>query len=292
MSLKREDRKTPRQVDAFERLDVAMQKVLTHPMAVKLLSAGPLLPEDYYAPACGRCGDTGYLVRRDVQPGEPGFGQLVPCTCEVAQARIQARLDRIWAQTDIPPSKREYTLESLAAIDSTRAKLAADLREWSEQVSRWLVILGPKGTCKSGGAIAVLLEHIRNGGSGRYVSVPELLKGIRKTYRADSPGDEDEALQPLIEAGLLVLDDLGVEKLTEWGQEKLWYVIDKREGLNTAANPHRTIITTNLSLATLPPYLDPHARTWDRIRGVAAIMETRGDSVRGNRRRPQGELPF
>lgn len=278
---------------AAVRLGDAIKALLGHPAMERIAELGPALPEDFEEPvACARCRDTGYL-RRNVGPDDPNFGKLLECNCAVVQERIQRRLERLWADTDIPPAKREYTLESLAEIDSTRAAFAADLRAWQANPVRWLVLLGPKGTAKSGGAISLLLEHIRNGGSGRYVSVPALLKGIRKTYKPGSDGDEDEALQVLIDAGLLVLDDLGVEKLTEWGQEKLWYVIDKRDGLNTRDDPHPTIITTNLSISELPTYLDPHARTWDRIRGWADIIQTRGDSVRGRApRRPQSDLPF
>jgi DNA replication protein DnaC len=226
-------------------------------------------------PSC--CRGAGYRVRRDVEPGHSDFGKLIECRCEIGQARAKRRQDRIWSETLVPPRMASYSLDSLAARD---AELAEKLREW-QQTDRWLVLHGPKGTCKTGAAAALLVEHVQAGGTGLFVKPARFLERIRRTYgNVEGPGEAD-VLQSLIDAPFLVLDDLGTELLTKWGKEKLFTVIDEREERHMQGAPRRTIVTTNLTLGALAAHMDDEGRAWDRIRGWADVIETTGESQRG-----------
>jgi DNA replication protein DnaC len=90
-----------------------------------------------------------------------------------------------------------------------------------------------------------------------FVVVPELLRAIRNGYKGE--GDTAEKLVQAAEtAPLLVLDDLGAEKPTEWVQEQLFIIINRRyEELLP------TLITTNCSMAELIDRIG--RRTADRI---------------------------
>jgi DNA replication protein DnaC len=79
--------------------------------------------------------------------------------------------------------------------------------------------------------------------ASRFVGVPELLDSIRRSYEYD---DEVDPLRALRRAPLLILDDLGREKATDWVLERLYVLIDDRYG-----NHRPTIVTTNYSLDEL-----------------------------------------
>jgi hypothetical protein len=64
---------------------------------------------------------------------------------------------------------------------------------------------------------------------------------VRETYNRSVDETEMEVLRPVLEADVLVLDDLGVEKTSEWVQETLGLVINTRYNARRA-----TIVTSNL----------------------------------------------
>jgi DNA replication protein DnaC len=250
---------------------------------------------------CIRCRGAGYMVR-DVLPGHPDFGKLVECSCEIGQQRAERRQQRIWSDALVPPKMANYSLDTLGRRPG-KAELAELLRGWRD-TGKWLALLGPKGTCKTGAAVALLLEHVREHGpgTGRYVVLPTVLAKVRKTYddrSADAP-DELEVLQTLIDVQFLVLDDIGTATLTGWGQEKLFTVINERDLHHRVSDPRITVVTSNLPLVaprdkpkapTLPKHLDDEGRTWDRIGGWCGpkrpdgsyewVLELGGASQRG-----------
>lgn len=66
-----------------------------------------------------------------------------------------------------------------------------------------------------------------------YISVPKLLRKIRSTYDRNSEVTEEQIFNALETADLLVLDDLGAENDSEWAEEKIFDLIDSRQGMST-----------------------------------------------------------
>lgn len=144
------------------------------------------------------------------------------------------------------------------ARDGTKTALAAARRLVDAGGDRGLVLTGPPGSGKSHLAVAVLaarieawVEHypvaieevaprevrVRPPHGLRFVVVPSLLDQLRAgvEYR-----DRDDPLPGLVHADLLVLDDLGREKSTDWVLERLYVLVNDRYN---ACRP--TIATTN-----------------------------------------------
>lgn len=69
--------------------------------------------------------------------------------------------------------------------------------------------------------------------SAIYISVPKLLRKIRSTYNQGSDVTEEQILNVLETTDLLVLDDLGAENNSDWTEERLFDIIDSRQGLST-----------------------------------------------------------
>jgi DNA replication protein DnaC len=224
---------------------------------------------DWSEPAinCARCNDTGFLAR-NVPPTDPEFGRPLECPCGIVATR---RRMKIWRASQIPPTMLEYTLDSYAALTGNTA-LASDLRAWQETGDDAL-FLGPVGVGKTGLAVALLLEAMRASRTGLYVVAPSFLSRIRATYGRDGDVDETDVLESVVGVNDLVLDDLGKVKLTDWGQEKLFTVVNERYLYG-----RRTIYTSNLDLAGLEEHLWP--ATFDRIRARSSIFTLSGDSLR------------
>jgi len=114
-------------------------------------------------------------------------------------------------------------------------------------VDRGLLFYGPHGVGKTHLAIGILKEAIRHKGArGFFFETRDLLRMVRDTYNQTVEETEMEVLEPVLEADLLVLDDLGSEKTSEWVQETLGLVVNTRYNKNLP-----TIFTSNLD-DTLP----------------------------------------
>lgn len=78
---------------------------------------------------------------------------------------------------------------------------------------------------------------------GRILEAVELFLKLRDTFSKDSPLDESGILTGYVNVPLLVLDDLGAEKVSDYVKQTLYLLINKRYG-----DCRDTIITSNLSL--------------------------------------------
>ncbi len=103
-----------------------------------------------------------------------------------------------------------------------------------------LIITGPSGVGKTHLAIAAIKVLARKGIRSLFCYYGELLKKIQNSYNPQSQIGELEILKPVFDAEVLVLDDLGAVKPTEW----VWDAVSLI--LNTRYNDSRTtVITTN-----------------------------------------------
>ena len=83
-------------------------------------------------------------------------------------------------------------------------------------------------------------------------------------------------LEPLIDCELLVIDDLGAERDTDFALEKVYNVVDSRY---RAKRP--IILTTNLSMEEMKENLDiRYTRIYDRIFEMCYPMQFKGLSWR------------
>jgi DNA replication protein DnaC len=134
----------------------------------------------------------------------------------------------------------------------------------------WCVFLiGGFGNGKTHLAIATLNEWTRQGGNGYFTKTADWLALLRR--HVDPPEGEVDAEQLLdnyVAVPMLALDDLGAEKVTEWGGEQLYRLLDRR---CDARRP--TIVTSNAAVDALDP------RIVSRLREGLVIC--RSPDVRG-----------
>jgi hypothetical protein len=104
-----------------------------------------------------------------------------------------------------------------------------------------LLLKGSAGCGKTHIAVAVLKAIVAKGYRGLYYNITDLLVHIRETYSADSSIGEADFLDEIQAPDLLVIDDLGAQKNTEWVNDRLYLIVNRRY---EACRP--LLVTTNL----------------------------------------------
>ena len=105
-------------------------------------------------------------------------------------------------------------------------------KSFAESPEGWLVFAGPHGCGKTHLAVAIINERLKKGEPVLFAEVPALLDHLRASTRPDSYTAENEISEEDIKsAPLLILDDLGSEYSTTWGEEKLYQIVAHRHNL-------------------------------------------------------------
>jgi DNA replication protein DnaC len=234
-------------------------------------SAPSKLPADL-APKCALCGDTGW---KTVLSGDEK--RVTRCDCAA-----RSRAERLVEQAHIPPRYENCTLANYQADGPQRGLAAAKLAaaKFVEQYpldKTGLLLIGPSGSGKTHLSVAILKDLILSKGvSCLFCDYRELLKQIQNSYNPSVQVTELDLLRPVFHAEVLVLDDLGAVKPTEW----VWDTVSVI--LNTRYNENRTtIITTNFMDGPAAALAGPRA---------AAREETLGDRIGERMRSRLGEM--
>ncbi|SQB14156.1 phage DNA replication protein (predicted replicative helicase loader) [Enterocloster clostridioformis] len=232
----------------------------------KAAAGAELAGNEYIDPAdglihCKKCKGQ----RQTIVPnfGKPGY--FMPrciCQCQREAEERQRRMERIKRRKAQGLQDRylcDYTFANDNGQNPLMDKARAYVENWKEAYGNNTgpLLFGDVGTGKSffAGCIAnALLDR----------DVPVLMTNFPTILnRLTGMFSEDRAafIASLDEYDLLIIDDLGVERSTDYAMEQMFFVIDSRYH-----SRRPMIITTNLKLSELkkPPAL-AHARIYDRI---------------------------
>lgn len=229
---------------------------------------------------CQYCYDTGLVVDHTRRPGEPGFGEAAPCTaCGMATGLKVARLFR----QSVPPRFADVTFDSYPHSPATAPLLEA-VRGWVvAPVRESLLLAGSYGVGKTGLAICAFRARVATTHcEALFLTTPALLDRIRETYnqeRVSGVSGEADVMDAAKSVALLVLDDLGVERVTDWVAEKLFSLINHRHDYQLA-----TIYTSNLSAKEMANHLGE--RTAQRIGEMCQVVRFPTDAPNLRNRRP------
>jgi DNA replication protein DnaC len=187
--------------------------------------------------SCPFCDDTGWKPEGNDVGGGPR--RVVRCDCwrdNIGRERL--------GSANIPKRYQHCTLGNFAAYNESLERAVVQTRRVADafpDVSKGLFLEGQPGVGKTHLAVAVLKQAIQTTGArGLFYDTRDLLRLIRSTYDPATRTTELDILRPVMKAELLVLDDLGAEKTSEWVDETMNLIV------NTRYNERRlTLFTSN-----------------------------------------------
>jgi DNA replication protein DnaC len=170
-----------------------------------------------------------------------------PCECQEMQ-----REERRIGAAKIPPRYRDCTLDSFdpsyKGADPLIGRALATARKFVDEYpvntgGKGLLFVGTTGIGKTHLAVGVLKRLVRERGvKGLFCDYRELLKNIQNSYNPQVSATELELLKPVFAAEVLVLDDLGAQKPSEWVWDTVALILNTRY-----SDRQTTIVTSNYS---------------------------------------------
>ena len=101
-------------------------------------------------------------------------------------------------------------------------------RQYPALAKPGLLLVGPPGVGKTHLAVAALRLLIGRGHEGIFYDYQNLLDRIRSGFNETLGGSNREAYQSALETELLLLDDLGAHRVTEWVEDTVTSIITYR----------------------------------------------------------------
>lgn len=193
---------------------------------------------------CHLCEGQGMRVVED----EAGRRSAVPCTC-----RSDRKARHLLERARIPQWFEKAKLETMgagepAAHENSVGKalylaneFANDYQLRHRREGKGLLFVGGNGVGKTHLGIAVLRRLIEMWDvRGIFYDYGDLLRTIMHSYSPQIASSEFEILKPLFECDVLMIDELGAFRPTEWVQDTVAHILNTRY-----SSGKTTILTTN-----------------------------------------------
>jgi DNA replication protein DnaC len=202
----------------------------------------------------------------------------MPCpSCSGAVARRERfeRYRSLMAEARLPRYSEQWTFETfpMHGKESALHDVTTFARGKVRSTFTNLYISGPFGVGKTGLAVCVARARLEQEQPVLFWTLPDLLTRIKATYDASRAESEDELIERLGSVDLLVLDDVGTEKPSEWQREKLYQILNRRMN-----DDLETVFTSNMT----PFQLEAHVgeRIVERIEFHCLPVELAGVNLR------------
>jgi DNA replication protein DnaC len=191
---------------------------------------------------CAKCGGTGWMI---VERGTVSGAE--PCEC-----RFEGRAARMEGRAQIPPLYAGASFENfvvpgpdnpIGRRDLTNILLAVKnyVREFPHESRPGLLLIGEPGTGKTHLAVAALRKIIEKGFECLFCDYQNVLDRIRSGYDSSSNSADKEAYRVALDSEVLLLDDIGAHRVTDWVMDTVTSIVTYR-----CNNRKALIATTNL----------------------------------------------
>jgi DNA replication protein DnaC len=186
-------------------------------------------------PVCPKCGGSGWIIieRAEVSGAEP-------CAC-----RAEGRAARLEDRSQIPSLYRNASFENfnITSQDLRAAVLAVKkyADDFPNDTRPGLLLIGEAGTGKTHLAVSALRRIMEKGFECLFCDYQNLLDRIRSGYDAASNSADKEVYRVALDSDVLLLDDLGAHRVTDWVEDTVTAIVTHR-----CNNRKPLIATTNL----------------------------------------------
>jgi DNA replication protein DnaC len=190
-------------------------------------------------PNCKICGGSGMRI---VERG--GLSGATDCECAFA-----SRHAAIKANSRIPVNYQQASLDNFIVpqdnpvarqgLGTVLMQVRSFVREYPATDRPGLLLIGEPGTGKTHLAVAAMRALLEKGHEGVFFDYQNLLDRIRSGYDATSGASDRAAYREALEAPVLLLDDLGAHRVTEWVEDTVTSIITNR------CNHRKTLIATS-----------------------------------------------
>jgi DNA replication protein DnaC len=193
---------------------------------------------------CPICNGTGWrIVER------AGLSGATRCKCsEVTIARINKENSGIppnYQNASLAPDNFQIPQDNPIARSNLGAvvlQVSGFVREFPAGNKQGLLLVGDAGSGKTHLAVAALRALMEKGYEGVFFDYQNLLDRIRSSYDVGSGTADREAYRSALDADILLIDDLGAHRVSEWVEDIVTSIITYR-----CNNRKPLIATTNLS---------------------------------------------
>ncbi len=191
------------------------------------------------------------VQRKDVVCGAsaaaPKFTWAVPCDCtgedRTSRALDRARIPKRYEHCDFENFDTdvwESQPDCNRRLSQARVVVEAFARNYPAGGETGILLMGSCGTGKTHLAVSALRQMMQRGHGARFYDYRELLKEIQASYSPDHPITETSVLEPVLETEVLLIDDLGASKPSDWALDTIGHILTKRYNESRV-----TILTTN-----------------------------------------------
>lgn len=155
--------------------------------------------------------------------------------------------------------------------------------EFNRNISMGLFIHGSPGVGKSLFSKRIMLIILNKGFSTYITSVTKLMRDIKK----DVSSFADDTYRKCLDIDLLVIDDIGTEKPTDYDKTQMFEIINNRY-----ENKKPIIYTSNCKLEDLTTKYDEFGRIYSRILGSVVQVEIKGNDFRQQKQFISNDTPI
>ncbi len=180
-------------------------------------------------PGCEFCGGTGWIIGE-----QDGISSAARCRCfavnQGAELSLKAQIpenyrnasfDNFYLPRDNPTAARQLSSAMLPV-----KSYANNFPVLKDKLG--LLLVGPQGVGKTHLAVAVLRLLIERGHEAIFFDYQNLLERIRAGYDERMGSTHRETYQTALDAEVLLLDDLGAHRVTDWVEDTVTSLITYR----------------------------------------------------------------
>jgi DNA replication protein DnaC len=197
------------------------------------------------------------VERKNARPGvsldAPKLTWAVPCDCtgsnRAQQALTRAHIPKRYEHCDFENFDTDLWEGQMSSpqaagwdrsLAQARVVVEAFAKNYPAASETGLLLMGSCGVGKTHLAVAALKQLMQRGHDARFYDYRELLKEIQASYDPNHPVSEMGVLEPVFEAEVVLIDDLGASKPSPWALETIGHILNKRYNEKRV-----TLLTTN-----------------------------------------------